>query len=107
MVILVAIVYGLWFNFVDSAACCNDRAKPEIGVAVGEILGENNAYQFWNIIGHILPGLFLALYFKKRLEYFISAIFVSSAVIDSPLWGLQRYFMVCHYGTANQTILMQ
>jgi hypothetical protein len=90
IVILVAIVYGLWFNVLDSAAYCNDKTKPENCVAVGEILGENNVYQFWNIIGHILPGLFLALYFKKRLEYFIAGIFVSSAVMDSPLWGVAR-----------------
>lgn len=90
IVILVAIVYGLWFNVLDSAAYCNDKTKPENCVAVGEILGENNVYQFWNIIGHVLPGLFLALYFKKRLEYFIAGIFVSSAVMDSPLWGVAR-----------------
>jgi len=89
-VIVVAIVYGLWFNVLDSAAYCKDKTQPKDCIAIGVILGENNIYQLWNIIGHIIPGLFLALYFKKRLEYFVAGIFVSSAVMDSPLWGVAR-----------------
>lgn len=90
IVVLVAIVYGLWFNVLDSAAYCEDKSNPQNCIPIGKILGENNLYQLWNIIGHIIPGLFLALYFKKRLEYFVASVFISSAVMDSPLWGVTR-----------------
>ena len=104
ILVSVAIVYGLWFNFVDSAAYCPDKMKQDANqkcVSIGEIIGKTkgdnlnatkatNIYQLWNVIGHFIPGLFLALYFKKRLEYLVAGTLISSTVMDSPLWGVAK-----------------
>jgi hypothetical protein len=94
IIIGVAIIYGIWFNYLDSAArCpvaveeCRKDCNPE---AIGGILGDNNFYQPWNIIGHCLPGLFILLLMPKKVELFLAGVLISSAVMDSPMWGVMR-----------------
>jgi len=41
-VIVVAIVYGLWFNVLDSAAYCKDKTQPKDCIPIGVILGDTN-----------------------------------------------------------------
>jgi hypothetical protein len=91
VVIGVAIIYGVWFNYLDSAAYCDDEGIYENCIAVGETLGGSTYYQPWNIIGHCIPGLFLLLIMPKKVELFIAGILISSAVMDSPLWGVMRF----------------
>jgi len=95
IVIVVAIIYGIWFNLMDSLSHCEIKKEngesKEICTSVGAIFGGNAIYQPWNIIGHFLPGLFLALLFKeKKLELFIAGALISTVVMDSPLWGVER-----------------
>lgn len=65
ILILVSIIYGVWFNFLDSAAYCYLNKEQEICKPIGEALGHNNLYQTWNIMGHMIPSLFIFLYFRK------------------------------------------
>ncbi len=91
IVIVVAIIYGIWFNLLDSLAHCQTLDNKEVCTSIGEIFGGNMFYQPWNVIGHFLPGLFLALLFKeKKLELFVAGALISSVVMDSPLWGFER-----------------
>jgi hypothetical protein len=62
-VIVVAIVYALWFNVLDSAAYCKDNTQPKDCIPIGVILGENNIYQLWTIIGHIIPSFVFGIIF--------------------------------------------
>jgi hypothetical protein len=98
IIVVVAVAYGIWFNLIDSLAYC----IPQSGVnnqfrhtctSIGTIFGGNSLYQMWNIIGHCLPGLFMALLFKKKkLELFVAGVLISTVVMDSPLWGVERKF---------------
>lgn len=88
IIVSISIVYGIWFNYLDSAAYC-PNSNGEC-MAVGEILGGNTLYQPWNIIGHCIPALLLLTIFPKKSELFIASILISSAVMDSPLWGVMR-----------------
>jgi hypothetical protein len=95
IVISVAICYGIWFNLLDSLAYCQQSdTKNQFGhtcTSMGTIFGGNQFYQPWNIIGHFLPGLFMALLFKeKKLELFLAGALISTVVMDSPLWGIER-----------------
>jgi hypothetical protein len=90
IVIGVAIVYGIWFNYLDSAAYCETEGIYKDCIAVGQTLGGNVYYQPWNIIGHCIPGLFLLLLMPKKAELFLAGVLISSAIMDSPLWGVMR-----------------
>jgi len=104
IIIAVAVGYGIWFNYLDTAAYCVPPNKPvplEIPdrvvnidkqqcIEVGLVLGGNVQYQPWNIIGHCIPGLFLLLLMPKKLELFLAGVLISSAIMDSPLWGVMR-----------------
>lgn len=97
IVIAVSICYGIWFNLLDSLAYCqqlnNKNQFSHTCTSVGTIFGGNQFYQPWNIIGHFLPGLFMALLFKeKKLELFVAGALISTVVMDSPLWGIERKF---------------
>lgn len=95
IVFSVALVYGVWFNFLDSAAYCpyqvekkcNEKCSP---ISIGTIMGGDLIYQPWNVIGHCIPGLFLLLWTPKKLELFIAGALISSIIMDSPLWGVIR-----------------
>ena len=95
IVVAVALVYGIWFNFLDSAAYCpnqgtrdcNEQCSP---ISIGDMFGGDLIYQPWNVIGHCIPGLFLVLWTPKRLELFIAGALISSIIMDSPLWGVIR-----------------
>ena len=119
VVILISFAYGIWFNYLDSAKYCldsEDILKIKEGIQktniiisasdwekiiqsisttnickdIGQILGDNSIYQPWNIIGHCLPGLFLICMIPKKWELFIVGILLSTAIMDSPLWGIMR-----------------
>lgn len=88
IIVSISIGYGIWFNYLDAAAYCPNA--NETCIAVGEILGDNALYQPWNIIGHCIPALLLLTIFPKKSELFIASILISSAIMDSPLWGVMR-----------------
>ncbi|HET7284518.1 MAG TPA: hypothetical protein VFI70_07515, partial [Nitrososphaeraceae archaeon] len=90
IIIIVSITYGIWFNFLDSAAFCNPSENRLNCTPIGQALGTNYIYQPWNIIGHCVPGLFMLLFSPRRIELFIAGILISSAVMDSPLWGVMK-----------------
>jgi hypothetical protein len=104
IIIAIAVGYGIWFNYLDTAVYCVPPEKPVPPttperlvrhdkpdcIAVGLVLGGNIKYQPWNIIGHCIPGLFLLLLMPKRLELFLAGVLISSAIMDSPLWGVMR-----------------
>jgi hypothetical protein len=97
IIVAIAVGYGIWFNYLDAAVYCAER-NPEPSpkfcktatVPIGKILRDNQFYQPWNIIGHCLPGLFILLLMPKRVELFLAAVLISSAIMDSPLWGVMR-----------------
>lgn len=94
VIVTVALIYGVWFNFIDSLNYCYN--ENSICKSVGDMFGGNLKYQPWNIFGHIIPGLFMLLYFRSKkeelaiVELFIVGILVSTATMDSPLWGAIR-----------------
>ena len=91
VIILIAVGYGIWFNYLDSAKYCyQDNTNNRKCADIGGILGNNRIYQPWNIIGHCLPGLFLLLMTPKKWELFVAGVLLSTAVMDSPLWGVMR-----------------
>ena len=94
IVIAIALAYGTWFNVLDSLAYCPnqvqnscERCQP---VSIGSLFGGDYVYQPWNVIGHLIPGLFLACWTPKRVELFVAGALISSVVMDSPLWGVLR-----------------
>src|SRR5437879_9845246 len=103
VIISIAIIYGVWFNFIDTIIYCYNNNS--ICKSLGEIFGGNIYYQPWNVLGHMIPGLFLLLYFRSKkeelaiIELFLAGILISTAIMDSPLWGVSVYMaMACHYG---------
>jgi len=90
IVISIAIAYGAWFDCLDSL------------VGAGELFGGNVIYQPWNILGHFIPALFMLLFFPKKIEMFVAAFLISTVVMDTPLWGIERLYL--HNGILwNQT----
>jgi len=95
IVIAIAILYGIWFNILDSAAycphkvtnTCDEKCSP---ISIGTIFGGDLIYQPWNVVGHLIPGLFLVWWTPKKLELFVAGALISSIVMDSPLWGVIR-----------------
>lgn len=54
------------------------------------MFGGDQLYQPWNVIGHLIPGLFLVWLTPKKVELFVAGALISSVVMDSPLWGTVR-----------------
>lgn len=96
VIISIAIIYGIWFNFIDTIIYCYNNNS--ICKSLGEIFGGNFYYQPWNVLGHMIPGLFLLLYFRSKkeelaiIELFLAGILISTAIMDSPLWGVIRLY---------------
>jgi hypothetical protein len=96
----IAILYGLWFNILDSVGYCLNQEKLQpnscddrcIILPVGKMFGGDQIYQPWNVIGHLIPGLFLVWWTPKKVELFIAGALISSVVMDSPLWGVVRIY---------------
>jgi hypothetical protein len=93
VIIVVAFIYGVGFNFIDSLNYCyNDKNLGYACKSVGDIFGGDLKYQPWNIIGHIIPGLFMLFYFRSKkeelaiVELFLAGILISTATMDS-LYG--------------------
>lgn len=98
IVIAIALLYGTWFNVLDSAGYCQNKQeltsvscdeKCDV-LPAGDLFGGNEYYQPWNVIGHLIPGLFLVLWSPKKVELFVAGALISSVVMDSPLWGVIR-----------------
>lgn len=97
IVIAIALLYGTWFNVLDSIGWCkNQQEKSETCdekcnvLPIGDLFGGNAYYQPWNVIGHLIPGLLLVLWAPKKVELFVAGALISSVVMDSPLWGFIR-----------------
>jgi hypothetical protein len=98
IVISIAILYGLWFNILDSAGYCLNQQELQsnscdvrcVILPVGQMFGGDQLYQPWNVIGHLIPGLFLVWLTPKKVELFVAGALISSVVMDSPLWGTVR-----------------
>ena len=68
---------------------CNTKLCESKVITIGEMLGGNGIYQPWNVIGHIIPGLFLMLYRRDKIELAIAGVLISTVVMDTPLWGIE------------------
>jgi hypothetical protein len=98
IVIAIAILYGIWFNILDSAGYCLNQEELQskscnekcVIIPVGNLFGGDLSYQSWNVIGHLIPGLFLVWWTPKKVELFVAGALISSVVMDSPLWGVIR-----------------
>jgi hypothetical protein len=108
IILVVALIYGLWFDFLDSLAFCFDNAEgTQTCVSIGKMFGENlgknfggnKGYQSWNIMGHIIPGLFVVLFYigtkhwKSAFELSIVGFLISTSIMDSPVWGAIRLYV--------------
>ncbi|HET6588605.1 MAG TPA: hypothetical protein VFG45_00405 [Candidatus Nitrosocosmicus sp.] len=90
LIILVSISYATWFDFLDSIAYCPASNIPINCLSIGEVFGGNHLYQPWNIIGHFIPALFMFFLKPLKIEYFIAVFLLSTVVMDSPIWGIER-----------------
>lgn len=97
IVIAIALLYGTWFNILDSAGYCLNQEELQKScdekcnvLSIGAIFGGDQIYQPWNVIGHLIPGLFLVWWTPKKIELFVAGALISSVVMDSPLWGVIR-----------------
>lgn len=84
IIIAVAISYGVWFDYLDSLP------------GIGALFGGDHIYQPWNIIGHFIPGLFMLMLDPRKIEYFLAGFLISTAVMDLPVWGVERVY--AHHG---------
>ena len=90
MIILVSVGYATWFDLLDSIAYCPVSNIPINCLSIGEVFGGNHIYQPWNIIGHFIPTLFMFFLKPLKIEYFIVVFLLSTLVMDSPVWGVER-----------------
>jgi hypothetical protein len=89
------LAYGAWFDVLDSIAYCPNQVQKSCDekcqpISIGSLFGGDHVYQPWNVIGHLIPGLFLVWWTPKRVELFVAGALISSVVMDSPLWGVLR-----------------
>jgi len=89
-ILLVSLIYGIWFNALDSVSYCTDISNKGSCISIGKIFGGNERYQLWNIIGHSIPALLLFLFYPTKFELFLAAFLISTVTMDSPLWGYMR-----------------
>ena len=96
-VIAVALLYGTWFNIVDSAGYCLNQEKLQEScdekcsvLSIGQYLEDISSINLWNVIGHLISRLFLVWWTPKKVELFVAGDLISSVVMDSPLWGVIR-----------------
>lgn len=90
IIIVVSIGYAAWFDLLDSITDCPVKDIPINCKSIGEIFGGNQFYQPWNIAGHFIPSLFMFFFKPLRVEYFLAVFLLSTAVMDSPIWGAER-----------------
>lgn len=90
IIVLISISYAIWFDLLDSVVYCPVKGVPINCKSIGEIFGGNQVYQVWNIVGHFIPVLFMFFLKPLRIEYFLAVFLISTAVMDSPIWGLER-----------------
>jgi len=90
LVIGIALLYGFWFDYLDSLRYPISATKF---LTIGEMLGGNMIYQPWNIIGHLIPTLFLMFYNRKKLELALVGFLISTVVMDTPLWGIDVLYL--------------
>jgi hypothetical protein len=95
IVIIIAVIYGIWFDYLDSlryspspTICNTELCKSKI-IPIGDMLGGNRIYQPWNILGHLIPGLFLMFYKPDKIELAIAGVLISTVIMDTPLWGVE------------------
>ncbi len=89
-IIIVSVIYGMWFNAIDTVSYCTNPSDMNSCISIGKIFGGNERYQLWNIIGHCIPTLLLVLFYPKKFELFVAAFLISTVTMDSPLWGIIR-----------------
>jgi hypothetical protein len=65
-IIMVAVIYGLWFNFLDFAAYIRGSNENITAGMMVDGKADNEIYQPWNIIGPCIPGLFMLAFFPKK-----------------------------------------
>ncbi|MCS4538955.1 MAG: hypothetical protein HYY67_08880 [Thaumarchaeota archaeon] len=87
VILLVAFVYGTWFNLLDSVIYCINASTCK---SIGEIFGGNQLYQPWNVFGHMIPSMLMFFFRPLKSELFVAGFLISTAVMDSPLWGVAR-----------------
>ncbi len=87
-VIGISFGYGIWFNLLDSI--CAEVVPNRACVPIGEIFGGNLVYQPWNVVGHAVPLAFMYVFHRKKIEYPLAGLLLSTAVMDSPVWGWIR-----------------
>jgi hypothetical protein len=94
IIVGIAILYSIWFDLLDSLVYCEGSPSSSNSIvdckSIGEIFGGNQVYQPWNITGHLIPTLFMLFLKPIRIWYFLAAFLISTAVMDSPLWGVER-----------------
>lgn len=99
VIIIIAVIYGIWFDYLDSLrysiphTICSTKLCETMVTPVGDMLGGNIIYQPWNIIGHLIPGLFLIFYKPSKIELAIAGILISTVVMDTPLWGAEVLYL--------------
>ncbi|HEY7080814.1 MAG TPA: hypothetical protein VH500_14010 [Nitrososphaeraceae archaeon] len=81
IVLIVAISYGVWYDYADSLD------------GLGDLFGGDLIYQPWNILGHFIPALFMLLFFPKKIEMFLAAFLISTVVMDTPIWGMEKLYL--------------
>lgn len=98
IVIVIAFAYGFWFDVLDSAGYCLNKQQLQSNTCeeecevlpVGRLFAGEASYQSWNLIGHLIPGMFLLWWTPKKYELFVAGALISSIVMDSPIWGIIR-----------------
>jgi hypothetical protein len=92
-IVVVSLLYGTWFNFLDSLVYCLDLSDfSQICKSIGAIFGGNMYYQAWNVFGHLIPSVFAGLRRPKDWRLYFAGFFASTVVMDSPLWGVIRLY---------------
>jgi hypothetical protein len=66
---------------------CFNVPNTQSCIPIGDIFGGNLLYQPWNVAGHAIPLAFIYVFHKKKFEYPLAGLLLSTAVMDSPLWG--------------------
>ena len=90
IIIAVAIVYSVWFDFLDTLVYCQPQGATNDCRSIGQIFGGNQSYQIWNVAGHLIPGLFMLVFRPIRIELIFVGFLISTIVMDSPSWGIER-----------------
>jgi hypothetical protein len=90
IIIVVATVYSIWFDFLDTLVYCQPQGVTNDCKSIGQIFGGNQSYQVWNIAGHFIPGVIMLVFRPMRIELVFVGFLISTIIMDSPLWGVER-----------------